>query len=382
MKIKYFSALIGLMLLLSAPMVLADPILQISSESTPNIVSPGNDGYLEITINNIGVDIANGLSLRLAGIDSPLIPLTPSYVNNLGSLEGGSSETAIFRFTVPPETSSGFYTAQFLIAYCDSSICRDHVEYSLITVQSPTRLEIKSVTPDNLEIGMNNEVGLLIKNTGDSALNNIFVSWESENEDILPFASDNEYYLPSLDGGVSTTIPFDIFVDKDIEAGVYPVMIDINYNDASGTEVSLNTSVGLKIAGDIDFIISQDEADELFYGAPGIATFTLSNIGSASAEFLSVTAESPYGMDTVYVGSVDSDDEESVDIRQDLSGASRPYDITLTINYKDSFGEEQTLEETVRVGATASGGGLTNMIIIVVVLFAVYWFWWRKRKKK
>lgn len=381
MKIKYFSALIGLILLISAPIVLADPVLQISSETTPAVVSPGNDGYIEVTIYNSGLDTADSLTLRLANIDSPIVPLTPSYLDNLGSVEGSSSESAIFRFNVPSDTSSGFYTAQFLIRYCDGSVCRDHVEYSLITVQSPTRLEVKSVTPENLEIGKNNEVGLLIKNTGDSALNNIFVSWESSNEHILPFASDNEYYLPSLAGGVSTEIPFNIFVDRDTEAGVYPVTIEINYNDASGTDVSLDTSVGLKIAGDIDFIISQDEPDELFYGVPGIATFTIANIGSASAEFLSVIAEGPYGTDTVYIGSVDSDDEESVDIRQDLSGASGPYDITLTINYKDTFGEEQSVEETVRVGASAASGGFTNTIIIVVVLFGVYWFWWRKRKK-
>ncbi|MBR9682116.1 MAG: hypothetical protein GOV02_00395 [Candidatus Aenigmarchaeota archaeon] len=382
MKTKYFSALIGLMLLLSVQIVAADPVLQISSTTTPGTISPGNDGYIEVIINNVGTDTAGSLSLRLADIDSPIIPLTPSYLDDLGSLEGGSTESAIFRFSVPASASSGFYTAQFMVRYCTGSVCKDHVEYSLITVQSPTKLELTSVSPEQLQIGQNNEVGLTIKNTGESSLNNIFVSWEASDNNLLPFASDNEFYLPSLAGGQATSIPFDIYVDRDTEAGVYPVELIIEYNDASGADLSMNTSVGLKVAGDINFIISQDDPDELFYGMPGIATFTIYNIGTASAEFLSVIGESSYGTDTVYVGSIDSDDEESVDIRQDLSGASGPYDMKLTINYKDSFGNVQTFEENVSTRASTVSGGFTNIIVVVVVLFGVYWFWWRKRKKK
>jgi len=381
-KTGYLFAIISLAMLLSVQAVAADAVLQISSSTTPTTVSPGNDGYIEVSIANSGTSTASALSLRLADMDSPIIPLTPSYVDNLGSLEAGSSESAIFRFHVPPETNSGYYTAQFMIRYCNGSVCKDHVEYSLITVQSPTRLEITSVSPEQLEIGQNNNIEISMTNTGDSELNNIFVSWNAADDSLVPYSSDNEYYLPSLGGGSSTKIPFNIYVDRDTDAGVYPVTLTVEYNDASGTDLSMNTSLGLKIAGDIDFLINQDDADELFYGMPGKASFTISNIGSSSAEFLTVTAESVYGKDVVYVGSVDSDDEESFEVSQDLSGASGPYDITLQMNYKDSFGNVHTYNETVKVSASRIDGGMTNIIIVGVVLFGVYWFWWRKRKKK
>jgi len=382
MKLNYLFAVIGLFVLLGAQAAFAESVLQIDSATTPSMISPGNDGYIEIMISNTGLSTVNSITLSLANLDSPLKAVTGSYVDSLGSLESGKSKSVIFRFSVPSNTSSGYYTAQFSIRHCDGSVCKESVEYALITVQSPTRIGIESVKPEELGIGENTPIIIKVKNTGDSAINSAFISWESSNSKILPYASDNEYYLPTISGGATVDVPFDIFVDKATEAGVYPIQLSIEYNDASGTKMSTITSIGLKISGYADFIVKESQSDNLLYGNKGNAVISITNVGSASAEFVAVKGKSSYGEDIAYIGALDSDDEDTAEIAQDLRGATQPYDMAVNITYKDSFGKEKFYESTVKITPSSAPMGITNIIILVVILGAGYWAWKKYIKKK
>ena len=381
MKLNYLFATIGMMVLLGAQAAFADSVLQIDSATTPSIIAPGNDGYIEITISNTGLTTVNSITFSLANIDSPLKAVTSSYVDSLGSLEAGKSKSVIFRFTVPSNTSSGYYTAQFSIRSCDGSTCKESVEYALITVQSPTRIGIESVDPEQLGIGENTPMTIKIKNTGNSAINNVFVSWESTDSKLLPYASDNEYYIPTISGGATVDVPFDIFVDRSAEAGVYPIQLKIEYNDASGTKMSTITSIGLKISGYADFIVKEGQSN-LIYGTKGNAMISIANKGSASAEFVTVKGKSAYGEDIAYIGTLDSDDEDTANIAQDLRGATQPYDMSVNITYKDSFGNEKFYESTVRITPSSAPMGLANIAIIIAIIGLAYWAWKKYIKKK
>ena len=149
---------IPIFVLLLFPLAYAEANLQISSATTPTYIQPGNSGVIELTITNIGTATASSIKASLVNIDSPIQAKTPMYLEDLGSLEAGKSTSLVFRFTVPSGTSSGYYTVQFKIRYCDGSTCKDYIQYALITVQSPTALEISSIQPNELNIGTNNDI--------------------------------------------------------------------------------------------------------------------------------------------------------------------------------------------------------------------------------
>jgi hypothetical protein len=109
---------------------------------------------------------------------------------------------------------------------------------------------------------------------------------------------------------------------------------------------------------------------------------SITNVGSASAEFVAVKGKSSYGEDIAYIGTLDSDDEDTAEIAQDLRGATQPYDMAVNITYKDSFGKEKFYESTVRITPTSAPMGITNIIILVVILGAGYWAWKKYIKKK
>lgn len=359
----------------------AEASLQITSSTNPVIVQPGNDGYIDIIISNVGNAPASSLTLSLVSIDNPIIAKTPFYLESLGSVEPGKSSSVVFRFNVPTSASSGYYTAQFKIKYCDGSVCKDYVQYSLITVQSPAAVKIVGVEPNELTIGTNNTINFIVENIGDSPISNVFVKWESTESTILPFGSDNEIYIPSIGNKQRKSIPAEIFVDQKTESGIYPLTITLRYTDSSGLPQITTSTTGVVVKGITDFVIRPDN-EKLYYGAPGEITIYIANKGTESAEFLTAKLVSDYGSEEYYIGSLKADDEESVTFKQDLTKVSSPYETNLILSYRDKFNNERTFEKKITVNAIFTPANYTGLIIILVLIAGIsYWYWNKKRKK-
>ncbi len=133
------------------------------------------------------------------------------------------------------------------------------------------------------------------------------------------------------------------------------------------------------MTGDVDFVISLDETN-LAYGSTGYVDIDIANRGTAAANFLSVMASSPYGENEFYIGELEADDEDAIELTQNLGGAYGPYDLDLTLTYKDNFNNEHVVERIVRVTPSPPSFLIVGTVVLVIVVAGV-WYWWKKKKK-
>ncbi len=358
--------------------VLAQASLQVTSTVTPDPVVPGNDGYVEFVITNVGNTTADSLKASLQRIESPLKAESTSFIESIGALRTNQVKSFIFKFSVPSNTASGFYIIEFKLSSCSDGVCRNTIQSAAVTVQSPSSLRIDSIEPNELRIGENTTVNLVLKNAGGNEINNIQLKWNSSS-DILPFGSDDEEFVSRIQANQQYTIPLNIFVSQGADSGVYPFDINITYDDATGSSQTTSTTVGILVTGDVDFVISLDETN-LAYGSTGYVDIDIANRGTAAANFLSVMASSPYGENEFYIGELEADDEDAIELTQNLGGAYGPYDLDLTLTYKDNFNNEHVVERIVRVTPSPPSFLIVGTVVLVIVVAGV-WYWWKKKKK-
>jgi LPXTG-motif cell wall-anchored protein len=135
------------------------------------------------------------------------------------------------------------------------------------------------------------------------------------------------------------------------------------------------------VTGDADFVVSVDSGIGFYYGSVGEAEIIISNKGSGPAEFVTVKASSDYGSKEFYIGSLDVDDSETIDLLQNLRGVSDSYPITLEISYRDKFQNSYSVTKIVEAMPTNAPADYTLLIIIVIAGGIGFWYY-RKRKKK
>jgi hypothetical protein len=124
-----------------------------------------------------------------------------------------------------------------------------------------------------------------------------------------------------------------------------------------------------------------DKTTDFYFGRTGVASISISNSGTGTAEFLTVKASSPYGTKETYAGKLEPDDTATVDLEQDLSGATGKYDITVDLTFRDSYNNPFTVTKKVSVTPISAPIELPlGWIVLIVVIVAGVW-WYRKKRK-
>lgn len=365
--------------------------VQLETKTSPTTIMPGNDGYVELKITNGGTTSLESIKVMSLKIDSPLALKTASYLENLGSLGAGKAMTTIYKFNVPSSASSGFYTMEFLIEACTSSVCDSYVQNALISVQSPTLLGIKSVDPTSFKAGENTTITFILKNSGKTLINNVKFSWEDTSNTIIPLGADNKKFISSISD--ETQIPVNIIVNPSAKPGTYSLSIKIEYDDQTGTKQSINSTVGLRVVGDFNFIVSLESQDLVASGMSGKTDIKIANAGTQEAYFLTINIldSDPITQikpKVIYAGNIESDDYDTETIEFKVTDAiPGEYPLNLEISCKDLYGnlysERYALDIVVSskedVAAKKSD---SSWMFYLVIIFIVGFLLYRKIIKK
>jgi hypothetical protein len=378
--------------LLSSGISFATQTLQISSTTTPSSITPGNDGYVTLTISNVGTSYTDTLKIRSARVDSPIIIKSTLYQDSLGSLGPSKAISTVIRFEVPSGTPSGFYSMEFIIEACDSSsLCSDFAQNAVITVQASSTLEISSVKPTAFSAGEATTMNLTLINHGSSAISDITLSWTDINGNIIPLGSDNRKFIASVAGNSQINVPIDIIVNPDATPGVYSISVNMGYNDMTGTKNSINSSVGLMITGYFNFVVTTDSQDIIVPGTSGSINIKIANGGSQDAELMVMgILESNLDItpSVIYIGKIKSDDydTEKLTLIAGKSVAPGIYKISMTLDYKDIFGnsynETKTTDIVISSPEATGTKGDGTWIIVLLILIVIGYLAYRKLKKR
>ena len=93
--------------------------LQLYFSSNPVVVSPGVNGYFELTIKNIGNSIVRYIDITPNIKDPGVIKWKGNWDVYIGDLSGGSQTTVYFEYEIADDAESGLYQVVFEV---DSNI--------------------------------------------------------------------------------------------------------------------------------------------------------------------------------------------------------------------------------------------------------------------
>jgi hypothetical protein len=399
---KLATIAILVLVFLSGNVSAAEPLVQATISVYPTTISPGNDGYIQLTLRNSGTLPATRIRVSSVSWDRMIIPYG-TWVGDIGALGVGDSSISLYKFSVSSNASSGLYTVTFNIEYCQDSYCKTINPNAIITVQSPSVVELISINPTSLKLGEKANITFTIANKGSSQINNVVFTWSSPNNAILPLGSDNRIIIPAINTNSFYEIPVEVSVSPNAVPGLYSLSISIQYQDKTGANQSISSVAGIEIGGETDFDVSVQESTST------LTTLAITNIGTTTA--YSTVVRIPQqenfrvvGSSSSVLGNLNAGDYTLVSFqilptRNFTQGTGRK--LLVEIYYTDAVGIRRVVEKDVEIGLLSNttftrartitqfqsplSNGLLYIIIGIVGILCVILFLkarkWIKRKK-
>ena len=387
---------------LSRNVLAAEPLIQATISVYPAQISPGNDGYIQLTLRNSGTLPANRIRVSSVSWDRMIIPYG-TWIGDIGALGVGDSSISLYKFSVSNNASSGLYTVTFNIEYCQDSYCKTINPNAIITVQSPSVVELSSIRPASLKLGEKANITFTIANKGSSQINNVVFTWSSQGNVILPLGSDNRIIIPTINANSFYEIPVEVSVSPNALPGLYSLSISIQYQDKTGTSQNISSVAGIEIGGETDFDVSVQESTST------LTTLAITNIGTTTAystvvripqqENFRVVGSSSSVLGNLNAGDYTLASFQILSTRNFTQGTSRK--LLVEIYYTDAVGIRRVVEKDVEIGLFSNttftrtrtptqfqaplSNGLLYIIIGIVGIVCVILFLklrkWMKRKK-
>ena len=368
-------------LLFITSVVEAAPSLSVAWSVSSDTLRPNSQATIAMTFTNSGLtEISNVFVESTLGPHLKLISGVTKL--ELGAISSATSQQAAMSFKVNPDaiSTSSFITLE--IEYYSGTSKYTKTISVPITIRRVPIIQIENVAFDQGIIpGKPTTLSFDVKNVGDGPAKELKIKLNQTTLFIVS-GSAGQVVINSLDSYETETVSFPIVINPEASIGIQSIPLVLTYYDETKTTTYTETSkVGASVSGDAQFIVSVDGETNFFYGSIGEAEITISNSGTGPAEFVTVLAESDYGTKEFYIGSLDPDDSETIDIPQDLRGVSTSYPIKLTINYRDKYQNEYSVVKTVQAVPTNAPADYTIIIIVVVVVIVGVWYYRRRQKK-
>ncbi|MBE8539630.1 hypothetical protein [Geoglobus acetivorans] len=334
---------------------------------SPEKIEANTPVNLTLRVENAGGEIRN---LRIFWSGDGLIPLSESSPLLIPSMGPGDVEEFSLRVKA---LEQGTAVLVFNITYSDvtGNVIREARTLALDVVAKNESFLNVTLTPSVLEIGSGGKLIFNLAAEGTDELKNVLISWRSEA--IMP-SSSNSRFIDSIQPGEQKAVTFDVFVNEGVQPGYYPVEVAVEY-DYSGMKVKSEESFSVMVTGDISLTATlfRAENDKVF--------ISVANTGNAPAKNLVVYASSEYGKGEVFIGDMAPGDEEIIEVDQKNVDTSKPYNITLKLEYRDVFGKRYSEVSEVNVHhfreSYSSTYLLGGALLLVLVLGAVWYI--RKR---
>ncbi|KHO49497.1 MAG: hypothetical protein QT01_C0004G0027 [archaeon GW2011_AR6] len=287
--------------------------------------------------------------------------------------------------------SSGFET---LSVDWDTPSDDGSESFSIQVKAFETKLVVESVesVPQQIAPGQEATVKLVLRNNANLLLKDVKIKLNLNSAD-LPFAplgSVTEKNIDSMSAGSSREIEFKLIALADASSRIYKVPLEVNYFDEFGNEFQSQDVISL-IVGSKPLLDINIEKSELVEARRGKLTIEIVNSGLTDAKFLNarLLLSDNYEVlssQNVYVGSVDSDDIESIDFEL-LTKRAGTINLPLQINYRDANNKQYSeilsvqarvysLDEAKKLGIVKTNSTFTAFVVIIAAL--ILYFWIRK----
>jgi len=259
---------------------------------------------------SIAVDIKNkGTSYSIEDFNAEL-DLARQFepvetTENLEVIIAGATKTIVFKFRVKENTLPGYYNVLLNMNYLRTGEEVNQTQNISVPVSGTEKNLDVVIEPKVINPGKQTELIFTLTNIGGTPVSNISLSWEEENDLVLPLGSDNKRYISLIEAGGAVSVSYTVAADPNISTGIYPLDINISFIDVDGTKTQ-KSQVGLIIGGTTDFEVSAETSS-------GQLSLSIANIGSNNASSVVVkipkqTGITITGSDTQILGNLNKGD--------------------------------------------------------------------------
>ncbi|MEI7961439.1 MAG: hypothetical protein WCI04_03815 [archaeon] len=306
------AVLIAFVLAMFMPSVLA------SSSSTPESLYLGiisQPRFLPATINagdvvTLNLDVTSS-AVQLSIVDVNAVLELSNYfepivsIDSIGNLDPDATGTVLLKFKVKDSTPPGFYTINLKLNYLRDGELVTQTQIISVPVSVGQKNLVIGLNPKTISPGNQTTLSYSITNNGLTAVSNLLFSWSESSGLVLPLGSDNRKFISRINSGETVDVNYLVAVDPNITTGIYPLDVEISYNDSNGSQVQKST-IGIIAGGATDFDVSSD------YSGSSLS-FSIANVGSnnAAATVVKLVKQSGLtisGSDTVIIGALNKGD--------------------------------------------------------------------------
>jgi len=371
-------------LLVGIPFVVSQstgvPFLSVSYSFSPQEIEPGDKVNLVVTITNKGTEYARDVKFDLL---SNLYVKFEKSTFKFQVIGPGDSVQFSVPFKVLTSVDTSVFTIFYEIDYKSGTSESTQTIAGGIPVQlkKQATLEITSIeSKGDLRPGGNVELKLTLTNKGSGTAKHTIVSLDLTNVPFAPLSTGSELVVGDLQPSESKVVTFNLSIDESADVSVYQVPVTITYEDELNNEKTKTSYVGIKVSGDAEFFIGIEETSNMITGGIGEVSLTIANVGETPAKYLTVYVNSSRLRPiytSYYIGTLDPDDYETIDLRFDLSAVTPGvYPVKIFLEYKDPYNNQKIVEKTVNLKVGLQNVTRTNgkwsWIIVAMVLVVIY----------
>ena len=325
----------------------------------PDPVEPGK--YVEVRFNviNSGLEDAKNVVFEI----EPEFPFSlnsgTSASKSLGTIMGGAvgnnGVTVYYKLFVSKSARQG--TSDIKIKYkVDNNLwtaktfsIRIRSDQSLLTVE-----EIKT-NPEKISPGSECIISLTLKNNGDDDIKNVIVNLVPVQaiaqatgttyvESVFsPYGDSTEKIIKFIEKGQSQTVEFKLIASSEAQLQPYKMPIQITYEDRMGASYSKDIYAGLVVQEDTDYVAVIEREEQIIENSKNKIYATISNKGKSKMNFVYVEvlpSEDYVILSTpgIYLGNLDSDDEDSAEYELFFNKYNQTKDVPINvkITYRDA----------------------------------------------
>jgi len=378
MNKKIFLLVLSLMVLPS--LVSASVSLSTSGTTVPSTIEPGSKINLLLTITNLGITTAENVKLNL----NPTNYMAPDqYQYSLQVIQAGNSIQVTIPLKISEAISEGTNALFFTIDYTESGTSGTRTLENSVTISVTKRsmIELTNVSYDNdfIQPGDTVVMKIELQNLGKGNVKDLIVSLKNISSLFVPIGSDTDVYLGTLSSLQKSAASFNLIVNKNVNTFAYSIPVTLTYYDEANVLHTDQKYLGIKISGKPEFVVSIEREDNLFAGSVGKLSISISNRGTATAQFLTVKFDSLNYVtpSEYYVGNLDPDDSSTISLDVNLRGmqiGKRSLDMTLM--YKDPYNKDYSETRNLQFDVTNQPVQIstnTQIIVGVIIVIIAYW---------
>ncbi len=336
-------------------LVIEDSLIQPAAEEGKLI--------LTMTVRNTGNRVATSVIVNL-GQSTVFSPADGTSTAVALDDDIGVEQVAIVQMPLTLLTTTGERVTQsFSIEYASYSggyyTATQSVPIALggEAVEAP-RLLIGAYTtdPQTISPGATVHLNLELLNVGAGTARRVFVRLGQNAAALGPLAplgSSNVRYIEEMIGGSTVAISYDLAADGDAEAGIVPIDIELEYEDAYGVVHTDTETISLQVleATYFDIGLFEPLPEEIYVGDTFEIPVEVINIGRSmiNVSTVEVTSDRLHITEgSLYVGPLDGGTSGSMIANAEASQVGQAT-ITITVNYLDTFQQPRTTSETLMV---------------------------------